>query len=491
MNTQISPECALVWFRNDLRIADNPALLAACSAKKLICVFIDETNPALRPRGGAKAWWLHGALESLETAIRHRGGTLTLLRGDSQFLIPELARQYGCDLVTWNRRYGLAEREEDGAIKAALTDAGIAARSFNSTLLYEPWEVQSKAKGPLRVFTPFWRACLALREPHAPAPPPDRLPPPPAPLADFSSLPLASLGLLPSTPDWAGGLRETWRPGTEGALKALDLFLEGGYAGYSTERDRPDKPSTSRLSPYLATGELSPRQIWHAAQQARLGGQTRATSTDEAKFFAELGWREFSYHLLFHFPDFPRTNHQPRFNAFPWREDGAALRAWQRGMTGYPIVDAGMRELWQTGFIHNRVRMVVASFLTKHLMLDWREGEDWFFDTLVDADAASNAASWQWVAGSGADAAPYFRIFNPVLQGEKFDPEGDYVRRFVPELARLPAKYIHRPWMAPKPVLEGSGVMLGKTYPRPVVDHDVARARALGAFESLGGPTTA
>lgn len=485
MNTPSRPECALVWFRNDLRLADHPALCAAAQAEKLLCVFIDETNAALRPRGGAKRWWLHGALESLEGAIRARGGRLTILRGDSRQIIPQLAREHGCDLVTWNRRYALAEREEDSAIKAALGEAGIAARSFNGALLYEPWEVQSKAKGPLRVFTPFWRACLALREPEAPLPAPERLPPSP----EAPSLPLPALKLLPTTPDWAGGMRAAWRPGLDGALEALDLFLEGGYCGYANERDRPDKPSTSRLSPYLANGELSPRQVWHAAQQARLSGQTRASATDEAKFFAELGWREFSYHLLFHFPDFPQRNHQSRFDAFPWRSEPAALAAWQRGATGYPIVDAGMRELWQTGFIHNRVRMVVASFLTKHLMLDWREGEDWFFDTLVDADAASNAASWQWVAGSGADAAPYFRIFNPVLQGEKFDPEGAYVRRFVPELARLDAKYIHRPWLAPKPVLAGAGIELGKTYPKPVVDHDAARARALAAFESLGnGP---
>ncbi|MCA0406620.1 MAG: DNA photolyase family protein [Proteobacteria bacterium] len=482
MSLQAAPRRALHWFRSDLRLADNPALLAASAAEALACVFIDETNATFRPQGGARRWWLHGALSALDESIRARGGTLTILRGDSRALIPELAQQLGCDLVTWNRRYGLAEREEDAAIKTALSEGSMTARSFNGALLYEPWEVETKTGGPFRVFTPFWRACRASHEPPAPLPAPERLPPCPGIEA---ALTLDSLALLPTKPDWAGGMRAAWTPGEAGAHAALAQFLDGGFAGYAEYRDRPDLTSTSRLSPYLASGELSPRQVWHRASHARLRGATRASDVDETKFFAELGWREFSYHLLFHFPDFATRNHQPRFDAFPWRDDASALRAWQKGLTGYPLVDAGMRELWQTGFIHNRVRMVVASFLAKHLMLDWRAGERWFFDTLVDADPASNAASWQWVAGSGADAAPYFRIFNPVLQGEKFDPEGDYVRAFVPELARLPAKYIHRPWEAPKAVLAGAGILLGKDYPKPVVDHDAARARALAAFESL------
>lgn len=486
MSIQNTPRRALHWFRSDLRVTDNPALTAASAGESLACVFVEETNPTFRARGGARSWWLHGALEALAESIRARGGTLTILKGDSRVVIPALAQSLDCDLVTWNRRYGLREREDDAAIKATLGEAGIAARSFNGALLYEPWEIETKTGGPFRVFTPFWRACTLFREPAAPLPPPASLPPSPA---IDSALPLASLELLPTQPDWAGGMRACWQPGEAGALATLERFLEHGFAGYAEYRDRPDRESTSRLSPYLASGELSPRQIWHAAAHARLSAETRASGTDEAKFFAELGWREFSYHLLFHFPDFPTRNHQPRFDAFPWREDFTALTAWQKGLTGYPLVDAGMRELWQTGFIHNRVRMVVASFLAKHLMLDWRAGERWFFDTLVDADPASNAASWQWVAGSGADAAPYFRIFNPVLQGEKFDPEGEYVRRFVPELSRLSAKFIHRPWLAPKAVLTGAGVVLGKDYPKPVVDHDAARARALAAFESLSATT--
>jgi deoxyribodipyrimidine photo-lyase len=475
---------ALHWFRSDLRLADNPALLDAAKAEAAAFVFIDETNPDFRARGGAKAWWLHGALQSLKTDIEARGGTLAILRGDSHLLIPHLARVMACDLVTWNRRYGLAERENDARIKAELTGMGIAARSFNAALLYEPWEISTQGGTPMRVFTPFWRACRGLRAPALPLAAPERMPSA-LPVPEAQSL--ASLTLLPTTPDWAGGMRAAWQPGETGAAAQLDAFLEGPFAGYGTHRDRPDFPSSSRLSPFLASGEISPRQVWQAAEEARLTGRSRASAGDEAKFFAELGWREFSYHLLYHFPDFAARNHQPRFDAFPWREDAADLRAWQRGMTGYPLIDAGMRQLWQTGFIHNRVRMVVASFLTKHLMLDWRAGERWFFDTLVDADAASNAASWQWVAGSGADAAPYFRIFNPMIQGEKFDPNGDYVRCHVPELARLPAKYIHKPWEAPKAVLAGAGVALGKDYPAPIVRHELARDRALAAFAELKG----
>lgn len=482
MQNTSPPRRALHWFRHDLRLADNEAVIEAARTQNAAFVFVDETNPEFRPRGGAKAWWLHGALVSLQREIEQRGGALFILRGESRLLIPHLARTLGCDLVTWSRRYGHQERENDARIKTELTAAGIAVRSFNASLLYEPWEISTQAGTPMRVFTPFWRACRMLRAPTAPLPTPMRLPPP---LAVLKAQSLASLNLRPTSPDWAAGLRATWNPGETGAREALRIFLEGPFAGYGENRDRPDFPSSSRLSPWLACGEISPRQVWHAAELSRLSGESRASAADEAKFFAELGWREFSWHLHYHFPDFANSNHQPRFDAFPWRDSPTDLKAWQTGMTGYPLIDAGMRELWQTGFIHNRVRMVVASFLTKHLLLDWRLGERWFFDTLVDADAASNAASWQWVAGSGADAAPYFRIFNPIMQGEKFDPNGDYVRRFVPELARLPARFIHKPWEAPASVRADAGFVLGKTYPAPIVKHEVARDRALAAFASL------
>lgn len=473
----------LCWLRHDLRLADNPALHEAAKAGALHLVFIDETNPSLRPRGAASRWWLHHSLTVLTQEIAARGGTLSLLKGDSAQLIPTLARNLGCDLITWNRRYGEAERAVDGAIKTALKTAGHRVESFNSHLLREPFEVKSQAGGPMRVFTPFWKAARALGEPAQPLPAPTRLPPAPAPIAE--AVTLDSLALLPTMPDWAGGMRKTWQPGEAGALKRLDAFINGPLDGYAANRDRPDIPSTSMLSPHIAFGELSPRQIWHQVRGRLEAGTLLASEKDCDKFLAEVGWREFAYHLLFHYPTLPNENYQAKFNAFPWREDAAALRAWQRGRTGYPLVDAGMRELWQTGFMHNRVRMICASFLIKHLLIDWREGEKWFWDTLCDADPANNAASWQWVAGSGADAAPYFRIFNPIGQGEKFDANGDYIRHYVPELARLRSEYIHKPWDAPPAVLAAAGVKLGETYPKPIVAHDMARARALAAFQTL------
>ncbi len=478
-----APRRALHWFRNDLRLGDNPALTRAASAGECTTVFVLEDNANHRPRGGASRWWLHHALAALEADLEKKSSRMLLLRGDSRAIIPELAAHLGCDLVTWNRRYGAAERETDGAIKQDLTARGIRAESFNGALLYEPMEIRSKAGGPMRVFTPFWKACRALREPSAPLPEPKQ----PQSIHETvpDATPLAALDLPPRRPDWAGGLRASWKPGERGAHERLVAFLKDGLGGYAENRDRPDLPSTSRLSPYLATGDISPRQIWHAARQAMLDGSSGASERDLDKFLAELGWREFSYHLLFHFPDLPRANFQPKFDAFPWQTDADALRTWQRGLTGYPLVDAGMRELWQTGYMHNRVRMIAASFLIKHLMQDWRAGEAWFWDTLCDADPASNAASWQWVAGSGADAAPFFRIFNPIGQGQKFDPAGDYVRRFVPEIAGLPDDYIHCPWEAPPAVRAKAGVTLGETYPNPIVPHDAARARALAAFKAI------
>ncbi|OYU49286.1 MAG: deoxyribodipyrimidine photolyase [Rhizobiales bacterium PAR1] len=485
-----APRRALLWFRSDLRLEDNPALAAAAGAEEAITVFVDETNAGLRPRGGASRWWLHFSLQALSDAVSARGGKLVILKGDSLVLIPALAARYGCDLVAWNRRYGKVERETDAAIKADLKASGIRAESFNGNLLYEPMEVRSQAGGPLRVFTPFWKACRALREPPTPLPAPERMPMPgsvPESLGIPQALGLTDLALLPTKPDWAGGLRATWQPGAAGAVRRVSEFLDGPMEGYAENRDRPDFQSTSMLAPHLAFGEISPRQIWHATEAAFLAGETTSNRRDVDKFFAEIGWREFAYHLLFHYPDLATANYQSRFDAFPWERNDAALLAWQQGQTGYPIVDAGMRELWQTGFMHNRVRMIVASFLIKHLMIDWRAGEAWFWDTLCDADPANNAASWQWVAGAGADAAPYFRIFNPFTQGEKFDPKGAYIRRYVPELAGLGDDLIHRPWEAPPQVLARAGITLGTTYPKPLVDHGFARERALAAFKSLSG----
>lgn len=476
----------VVWFREDLRLSDNEALTAAVAAgAPVLAIYIlDDKSEDLRPLGGASRWWLHHALARLAADLEARGGRLDILRGASASLVAALARSADAREVHWSRRIGAAERAIDGALKDELARTGIVARSHDGLLLHRPWELTTKTGGPFRVYSPFWRALQQQPEPASPLPAPSRVPAATWPKGAPGRVTLEALGLLPKKPDWAGGLRATWTPGEDGARTLLHAFLDGPVAHYADERDRPDRPSTSRLSPHLRFGEISPRQVWHAAKHAAAAAPKLARNVE--KFLSELGWREFSYHLLFHNPDLARRNFNPRFDAFPWRTpDGAKLRAWQRGLTGYPIVDAGMRELWTTGFMHNRVRMIVASFLIKDLMIDWRVGEDWFWDTLCDADPANNAASWQWVAGSGADAAPYFRVFNPILQGQKFDPEGRYVATFLPELAGLPPKHIHAPWEAPNNVLSRAGVVLGKTYPEPIIDHGEARDRALAAFQSL------
>lgn len=476
---------ALVWFREDLRLADNPALAAAIeSGAPVACLYLlDETSPEIRPLGGAARWWLSGSLAALAEALESRGGRLLVMRGAAREAIPEAVSALGASAVFWNRRYG-AEREIDAALKASLKADGIKATSFNARLLCEPGEVRTKTGGSYRVFTPFKNACVALDPPPRPLPAPGRIPAAeiPAALAD-RALAIADLALEPTAPDWAGGLRATFTRGEAGARARLAAFVDGPLAGYAERRNRPDVDSTSMLSPHLRFGEISPRQIVHAALHARDSGSVGGDDYDTLR--AELAWRDFSHQLLFETPDMARTNLQRAFDAFPWREDEAALVAWQRGRTGYPLVDAGMRQLWTTGFMHNRVRMVVASFLVKHLLIDWRRGEDWFWDTLCDADAANNAASWQWVAGSGMDAAPYYRIFNPVIQGTRFDPKGDYVRRYVPELARLPSRFLHAPWEAPRNVLEEAGIRLGETYPLPIVVHEKARDRALEALATM------
>lgn len=483
---------AIVWFRDDLRIADQPALDAACrSGRPVLCLYVLDEGDGPRERGqrfmgGAARWWLHGALEALSARLAKRGASLTLLRGDPLVVVPQVVDETGAGFIAWTRRYGAHEREVDQALKTRLREAGLEVQSFNGQLLYEPWEVKSKVGEPMKVFTPFWRAAREVRLPPAPIPAPKTIRGCDWPeKASLKPLSLAELALEPVKPDWAGGMRAFWTRGEDGAAERLSTFLADEFKGYADDRNRPDLPHTSRLSPHLRFGEISPRQIWHAAEAAVESGRSPASREDLIKFLAELGWREFSYHLLFHNPDLATRNFQQRFDAFPWERNEAALKAWQRGQTGYPIVDAGMRQLWQTGWMHNRVRMIAASFLIKHLLIDWRIGEDWFWDTLVDADVANNPASWQWVAGSGADAAPYFRIFNPIIQGEKFDPNGDYVRTYVPELARLPAGIIQQPWTASKVQLEAAGVKLGSTYPRPIIDHDQARKRALAAFEDL------
>lgn len=477
----------MVWFREDLRLSDNPALNAAVElGRPIICVFVhDHETDGLRACGGAACWWLHGSLQQLSNALDARGGQLLIFKGPASNVIPRLAKNYQASAVVWNRRYGAAERRVDEAIKTELQAQHVEAKSFNGHLLYEPWSIKSNSGGPFRVFSAFWRAAHTVGEPERPLSTPARL-------TFFkcrgelepSPVKLGELALEPSSPDWASGLRAHWQRGESGAQMRLERFLDNDLSSYANFRDYPDRTSTSRLSPYLRFGNISARQVWHAIVGAANTAKTGAANRNLEKFQSEVGWREFSYHLLYHNPDIASRNLQPKFDAMPWRHDPVALKAWQQGKTGYPIVDAGMRELWNTGWMHNRVRMVVASFLVKHLLIDWRQGESWFWDTLVDADPANNAASWQWVAGSGADAAPYFRIFNPVLQGQKFDPDGTYVRRWIPELSNVPATEIHSPWRK-EIALTDKNSELALSYSNRIVDHDNARRRALEVYKNL------
>jgi deoxyribodipyrimidine photo-lyase len=470
----------IVWFRQDLRLADNPALAAAAeTGAPIIPVFILDETAGVRPLGGASKWWLNRSLAALEASLASHGSRLVLRRGAASVVLKTLIDEIGATAVHWNRLYDPGAVERDTLIKAQLNDAGVEALSFNAGLLNEPWTVKTGQGGPFKVFTPYWRAARARLQSLQPAPPPSRLEPPSGwPESD----PLASWRLHPHTPDWSTGFSD-WTPGEAGAAARLEAFLGDRLDGYAAGRDHPALDPGSRLSPHLHWGEIGPRQVW-ARTEAFVHAQGRGQG-DADKFLTELGWREFNHHLLLHFPRIGSDSFREAFDAFPWRRDPGGLEAWRRGRTGYPLVDAGMRELWATGFMHNRVRMIVASFLVKDLLVDWREGEAWFWDTLVDADIANNAANWQWVAGSGADAAPYFRIFNPVSQGERFDGDGVYIRRWVPELARLPAAWVNRPWEAPADVLAEAGVVLGETYPRPIVDRRITRERALAAYATL------
>jgi deoxyribodipyrimidine photo-lyase len=444
----------LLWLRQDLRLTDNPALVAAIqTGQPVVPLFILQEASDGRAWGGGSLWWLDKSLAALDLDLQGRGSRLILRRGDPAMIVPALAQQLDAD-VFWNRLYGHAAIARDSDLKAEL-----GAASFNASLLAEPWQVRIGSGGAYQVFTPFWRAAQAaiVDAPIAPAPH-QILAPEHWPESDG----LKDWRLHPASPDWSEGFAG-WTPGEAGAQGQLRAFTAAHLGDYPRGRDRPDLDATSRLSPHLHWGEIGPRQV-----RAAIEGASRD------KFLAELGWREFNHHLLHQHGDLYRRNIRRDFDRFEWRRDREGLAAWREGRTGYPLVDAGMRQLWATGFMHNLVRMVAASFLIKHLLIDWREGEAWFWDTLVDADEANNPANWQWSAGCGADAAPFFRIFNPVLQGERYDPRGDYVRRWVPELAHLSARQIHQPWTAEAP-----------GYPRPIVDHAMARQRALDAFRAM------
>jgi len=463
----------IVWFRQDLRTTDHAALHAAsqCGAPVVPLFIYDEQTPGRWTPGGASLWWLEGSLAELDNALQTMQSRLILRRGQALDVLASVVDEIGAKEIYFTRRYESENAAEEKIISEYLMDKGIECRRFGGALLFEPEAVKTKSGDPFRVFTPFYKACLAMEPVRDPLPAPDKLAPPKKwPRSDE----LKDWALRPTDPNWASGWEEYWQPGTAGAFSRLNDFVGDRLGAYDEDRDRPDRDGTSALSPHLHYGEISPRQLWQFVHRAA-DAQENAPKGRTA-YLRELVWRDFSYHLLWHWPHITESPFNNRFADFPWRQDKETLEAWRSGKTGYPIVDAGMRQLWQTGWMHNRVRMIVASFLTKHLLIPWQEGARWFWDTLVDADLANNSASWQWVAGSGADASPYFRIFNPILQGQKFDPHGTYVRKWVPEIAELSDKHVHAPWE--------SGVRI-EGYPEPLVDHKWARQRALDAYAEL------
>lgn len=472
------PNLTLFWFRQDLRLSDNPGLTKAAEQAAVLPVYIfDDKTPGQHRMGAASRWWLHHSLKDLNNNLN---GRLQVFAGNPEQILPELAIRYRASAVYWNRCYEPWRLRQDQRLEALLTQQSIAVETFNAVLLWEPWTLLKNDGSPYRVFTPFFRNCCKAPPPREPVPAPASL----SLVRCTGSTDIDRLRLLPDIP-WDKQLAPHWQIGETGAQQRLRDFLDLGLDHYQEGRNLPgDCHGVSRLSPHLHFGEISPNQLWSAIKSA-------GDNDHVALFCRQLAWREFSYSLLYYHPDLPENNLQRKFDAFPWREDPQALKRWQTGQTGYPIVDAGMRELWQTGYMHNRVRMIVGSFLVKNLLLHWHAGEQWFWDCLVDADLANNSASWQWIAGCGADAAPYFRIFNPITQGQKFDPHGRYTRKYLPELARLPDKFLFNPFQAPTKVLAEAGISLGETYPEPVVALKPSRARALAAFKSLGKSNSA
>ncbi|MEO0971946.1 MAG: deoxyribodipyrimidine photo-lyase [Pseudomonadota bacterium] len=473
----------IVWFRDDLRLTDQPALQAAArSGRPVVAVYVlDDQTPGDWVLGGASRWWLHHSLQALAASLHALGVTLVLRRGRFFDCLKALVEETGASALHCCRGYEPWVVALEERLHEQLSPLNVAVKRYPGRLLFEPGRITTGSGDTYKVFTPFWRACLRADPPKPPQAAPEQLE---AFVPTPASESLDDWALLPTKPDWSTGFDPHWTPGEAGAMAALERFLESALDDYHEARDVPGERGTSRLSPHLRFGEISPRQVWQLVAN-EVGG---AISDPRAEaYLRELGWRDFNSHLLHAFPTIGESAFKPQYDAFPWRDDAEGLRAWQRGQTGYPIVDAGMRELWQTGWMHNRVRMIVGSFLVKHLLLPWRDGEDWFWDTLVDADLANNAGGWQWAAGSGADAAPYFRIFNPTLQGKKFDAKGTYVRHWVPEVAALPDKYLHEPVAAPAKVMEELGLVLGRDYPAPIVPHKLARERALAALKHVTG----
>jgi len=476
----MSDETSIFWFRQDLRLGDNAALTAALgSSRRVIPLYIWSPGEEGRWLPGVRSrWWLYQSLSNLSASLEAMGLRLIIRNGPAAAVLDSLVRETGASALYLNKRYEPAAAGRDLELMTGLAARGVESYPFNDTTLFDPEAVRNQAGGPFKVFTPFWRHLLSLDDPGWTIPKPRRG----SGTGSWpAGLPLSRLDLLK---DPARNPSGGWSPGEQGALKALKRFLSEPSSNYARDRDRPDEAGTSRLSPHLHFGEISPRRIWHEVRKTEEGS---APPGAEA-FLRQLAWREFSYHLLHHFPGTAEEPWRRQYGSFPWRDDRDGFRRWSEGATGYPIVDAGMRELLETGWMHNRVRLITASFLTKHLLIHWLEGSGWFWSQLVDADLANNTMGWQWTAGCGADAAPYFRIFNPVQQGRRHDPDGGYVRRWLPELAGLPARYIHAPWTAPAAVLAESKVNLGHSYPKPMVDHAEARRRALAAYRQILSP---
>ena len=464
----------VMWFRQDLRLADNPALTNALEDGKTLPIFIfDDFNSKEHVNGAASKWWLHHSLSKLNKSLKNK---LCFFIGNPIDILDEIHKQFEISNIFWSRCYEPWRIKRDKKIKKHFNDQNVNVNTFNGSLLWEPWNIAKKDGTPYKVFTPYYRkGCLNSEKPRMPLPIPD--------LSNLTSiddhnLKIEDLDLMPKQ-NWHKKMTSLWSPGEEGALSKIDEFIINGLNDYKEGRNFPFKKNVSQLSPHLHFGEVSPNQVWYRAKtkEGKLG-----IKKDLDHFLSELGWREFSFNLLYHFPFLPKENLQKKFDNFPWDNDKDKLKKWQKGLTGYPIVDAGMQELWQTGYMHNRLRMVVGSFLVKNLLLHWHHGERWFWDCLIDADLASNSAGWQWIAGSGADAAPYFRIFNPITQGQKFDPDGKYTRKYLPVLNDMPDKFLFNPWEAPEDVLRSAGVKLGENYPLPIVEIGSSRQKALEAF---------
>ena len=470
---------SIYWFRQDLRLNDNPALTASVKNGTIIPIYIlDNDNSKDHKMGEASRLWLHYSLIELNKQLESK---LIVVQGNPEDILFDICSKETVTNIFWNRVYEPWGIDRDKKIKENLSKENIEINSFNGSLLWEPWDALKDDGTPYRVFTPFFRrGCMNATAPRRPIPKPEKINY--HEIKNFKSYEISDLNLLP-TREWKDDLLTNWDVGEKGAQSRLDEFVENELNGYKEGRNFPINKNVSRLSPYLHWGEISPNTVWYKVKDREENGI--GNSKDNDHFLSEIGWREFSNSLLFHFPKLPRENLQKKFDKFPWRYDKEKLIAWKKGKTGYPIVDAGMRELWSTGYMHNRLRMVVGSFLVKNLLLHWHEGEKWFWNCLLDADLANNSASWQWIAGCGADAAPYFRIFNPITQGLKFDPEGTYIRKFIPEISELPNKYIFNPWEAPKEILEKANIRLGKNYPNPLVDLKSSREEALSAFSEL------